>query len=458
MFVPVKPAPPAEPGAPPGAATPPPAAARVPSHTPSAQLASSDRPPRGDPPPPIAHAAPPPRTPQHAAHMSPVLSWQAVQPNQVVSSPIRRLPDLPDLYRAMVSPYNPLLSPAPRGGVHALAPGLDLGPAGAAAAVVAAAAASAAVSASAAAAAAATAAAVARAEAARSAAAYGGGAGEGGCGAPAYNPLTSPLQPFELLPLPSALHGGAAAGDAAAAARARALWGLDPLQQLRATQTSLEATIAAAFGVPPFLTAVPLGMAAGPMGQSPALLVSGDWAGGGDSDLGSLGASGGVAVALADGLLPPDSPREVRERGGGGGAAQAEAGEAARGAWRRGSGGGASPGVVRALHSIFGVEDDARARGGAAEAAEDAATAPAQPAVSAAAKATQPGAKGQCKGTDVAASVPVAPPAEPSAPPAPPTAAASPAGPSAGAAAADRPTPPRSYALAAAAAARPADW
>ncbi|GIL73642.1 hypothetical protein Vretifemale_3738 [Volvox reticuliferus] len=296
--------------------------------------------------------------PPPASPVAQVMSWQAVQPIQVLSSPIRRLPDLPDLYRAMVSPYCSYLTHSPR-------PAANAG----AAAAVAAAAASAAVTASAAAvAAAATVAAVAEAQAAVVATAgaqqqqppqhsqqpqiqpqqqqpqqlqpreESASDDSSGLLSPerprqsSYNPLAAPLPQLSMHP------HGLFCGEQLIRPTCTRLWGLDPLQQLRATQTSLDATIAAAFGVPGYLTATqPL--SDGAVADPARGYSSND----GSSVLYSVGSGGAVGGAAASSHADGDAGTgvEVRERLSSGGGAL----------------GSISSGIVRALHSIFAEED-----------------------------------------------------------------------------------------------------
>ncbi|KXZ53302.1 hypothetical protein GPECTOR_7g1196 [Gonium pectorale] len=308
-----------------------------------------------------------------ASPVAQVMSWQAVQPIQVVSSPIRRLPDLPDLYRAMVSPYRSYVAHSPRPSATNAA---------GVAAAAAAAAASAAVTACAAAGAAAAAAAEAQAAASQHhsqvhsgaqprVSASGGPLSNGSTGdaaphdeplcepstAPPYNPLAAPLPHLSMLP------HGLYCGEQLIRPTCTRLWGLDPLQQLRATQTSLDATIAAAFGVPGYFTSI-----------QPPMSYSWDVAGSGGGGL----------------LQPAHGGGELFEKGPFFGAAfgAACAGEhlgpncecesdgaldsgVLRGRMSSGGGmiSGINSGIVRALHSIFGEEDaDEPQRPGASQA------------------------------------------------------------------------------------------
>ncbi|PNH01698.1 Diphthine synthase, partial [Tetrabaena socialis] len=303
-----------------------------------------------------------------ASQLPPVMSWQAVQPIQVVSSPIRRLPDESALYKAMVSPYctasymphMPCLS----------------SPAAGAAAVAAAAATAAAMSASAAAAAAATAAAAA--EAAMAAAADprqagGGGGGDGRAASPSleqqqqqqqvsyapYNPLAAPLPRLSMHPH-GLFFGEQLITPANAWLSVNRAWGLgavgdDAARALQ--QTSLDATIAAAFGLPGFLTAAAV------MQPYPGCVGAGG--GGGCGLYGSVGGCGGCGGGEGGG--------EVGDGGVGVDALCGGRGRSSSGGGLGGLSGGVSSGLVRALNSIFSEEEEEAAepagvgRRGAAE-------------------------------------------------------------------------------------------
>lgn len=388
---------------------------------------------------------PPPVSP--VAH---VASWQAVQPIQVLSSPIRRLPDESALYRAMVSPYGPY-SPRPMqpqqqaqgsgaGSTAGLSPsafpplgggsdpagvasrgtsagsatsgsnnvwhrpgGLSGGGAtqaadasgrdsrggsdgGASCLPRALAAALAAIDGPVDASSSANGTAAVSSDgefsfsgtAAANGEKSGTGAQDSGsdtaaaaaaAGWPHYNPLASPLPQLSLYPY------GLFCGDHLIRPTSTRQWGLDPLQQLRATQTALDATIAAAFGVPTFLAtassgdgyasvngnlshgqgfqAAAAGAGTGLQPQQRQLSFGGVWGVGGAGAMGgSVGGSTGSCAMVVGSIHSSLCSGEERE-GPGGSAGSSGPGSLA------GSYGGAA--------SCFGSYGDPAAGGGPAQ-------------------------------------------------------------------------------------------